>query len=226
MTVDNSGPKWQLPCGAERATTRIGTIYFLRGGEFVKIGFSAGSVKKRVRAFQVGNPYTLHVVRQLQRVPRSAECLLHKMFARKHVRGEWFRLAGHEVDFVSRRALVQLETERVRARVASWPSRACSAAHGHEICLPVCSLNPATRCLVARPLRRGCCAAATQTPRTNCPTAYFAPCRERGEASTLFLTNAIAGCLGGAPVDSAALAVRKSLTQKTFANFVESFTAR
>lgn len=65
-------------------------IYFLRAGEFVKIGQS-----KRWRArreqMQIGSPYTIVPLLVLISEPKL-EKKLHNRFRADHFRGEWFHM--------------------------------------------------------------------------------------------------------------------------------------
>lgn len=65
-------------------------IYFVRAGEFVKIGQST-RWKERVEEIQIGSPYTIVPLLVLISAP-SLERTLHNRFRHDHFRGEWFRL--------------------------------------------------------------------------------------------------------------------------------------
>jgi hypothetical protein len=64
-------------------------IYFIRNGEFVKIG-RAAYPEQRLAQLQIGNPTPLEL---LATVPggRGEEYVLHKHFAAFGVGGEWFK---------------------------------------------------------------------------------------------------------------------------------------
>lgn len=65
-------------------------IYFLRAGEFVKIGHSA-RWKNRMAGMQTGSPYT--IVPLLVLVGKAdMERKLHVRFRIDHFRGEWFHM--------------------------------------------------------------------------------------------------------------------------------------
>lgn len=68
-----------------------GNVYFVQSGDFVKIGF-ASDVQKRVAELQTGSPHQLNVLAVLPDVDKSVEATCHRVFARNHFRGEWFRL--------------------------------------------------------------------------------------------------------------------------------------
>ena len=71
-------------------------IYFLRSGLRgpVKIGV-AKNVDNRVASLQIGNPHELLLITKVKCKSRAhafrLENELHKIFARKKIRGEWFR---------------------------------------------------------------------------------------------------------------------------------------
>jgi hypothetical protein len=61
----------------------------VRGGDLVKIGFTAGDVAKRIANLQTGSPVPLTILRVVvgdERVERA----LHSRFAPHRQRGEWF----------------------------------------------------------------------------------------------------------------------------------------
>lgn len=65
-------------------------IYFLRAGQFVKIGKSR-NWKQRQQQMQVGSPYDIVPLLVLMDVP-DLEKKLHTRFRRDHYRGEWFHM--------------------------------------------------------------------------------------------------------------------------------------
>jgi hypothetical protein len=70
---------------------KAGKIYFIRCGEFVKIGF-ATDVPTRFSGIKTSTPHELEL---LGTVPgdRSTERAFHERFKRHHHRGEWFHFA-------------------------------------------------------------------------------------------------------------------------------------
>lgn len=68
-------------------------IYFIRAGAEgdVKIG-TAANVSARLKEFQVGQARILTVIRTIEG-GRETERWLHKHYAARHVRGEWFRFS-------------------------------------------------------------------------------------------------------------------------------------
>lgn len=73
------------------------TIYFIRlerDGP-LKIGFTAGSAKKRLVQLQTGQPGKLHLLGTING-DRGAEIGLHEHFAQYRINGEWFS-PNHEL---------------------------------------------------------------------------------------------------------------------------------
>ncbi len=66
-----------------------------------KIGFTKGSVHKRVRELQTGCPYEIRVVDTYSsEYGTIIESTLHNMFSHLKTHGEWFELGvGEEVKF-------------------------------------------------------------------------------------------------------------------------------
>lgn len=70
-------------------------VYFIRSGRTgpIKIGVS-GDIEKRLETLQIGNQFKLSVVGMIPCKDRDQalelEGRLHKLFKRKHIRGEWF----------------------------------------------------------------------------------------------------------------------------------------
>lgn len=69
----------------------IGKIYIVAvlTTDYVKIGFTTGSVKKRIKSLQNANPMGLALIRQIEGT-RAGEKEFHKQFSHTKVRGEWF----------------------------------------------------------------------------------------------------------------------------------------
>ncbi|HLF10085.1 MAG TPA: GIY-YIG nuclease family protein [Gammaproteobacteria bacterium] len=68
----------------------IGSVYFIRCNEYVKIGFAV-DVNHRLCVLQVGCPHDLALVAVLADVAPSMERIVHETFAENHARGEWFK---------------------------------------------------------------------------------------------------------------------------------------
>lgn len=73
-------------------------IYFLRSGEFVKIGQSL-QWRGRMATMQIGSPYTIVPLLVLIDKP-ALEKKLHKRFRSDHFRGEWFHLGPAVTSFI------------------------------------------------------------------------------------------------------------------------------
>lgn len=68
------------------------TIYFIKAGRSVKIGYTTGDPERRLRELQTANPRKLVL---LAAIPgsREDEVRLHKKFDSDRVTGEWFTLS-------------------------------------------------------------------------------------------------------------------------------------
>lgn len=68
-------------------------IYFIRSGEFVKIGYtSKGTVDGRLADLQTGSPRELEPLVEVDG-DRKVESALHSIFSEERVSGEWFTLS-------------------------------------------------------------------------------------------------------------------------------------
>lgn len=85
----------------QRSTTKV---YFVTDGEFVKIGRTNGSERKRRAGYQTGNPKPLTL---LAVIPNASEAALHAMFASNRVRGEWFEMCPEIDAFLTAWRLVE-----------------------------------------------------------------------------------------------------------------------
>lgn len=70
---------------------KTGFIYFIRDGEYIKIGWTKGNPKKRQRVLSIGNPRELKILAYIHG-DRKFEKLLHRYFNKSRFRGEWFNL--------------------------------------------------------------------------------------------------------------------------------------
>jgi hypothetical protein len=67
-------------------------VYFIRSGEYTKIGYTA-DLPKRMSTLQTANPERLELVHKIVIMyAEKVECDLHQMFAEYNVGGEWFKL--------------------------------------------------------------------------------------------------------------------------------------
>lgn len=73
-------------------------VYFIQGGDFIKIGFSTNPMA-RLRGLRTACPFDLKL---LADIPGSKddELQIHRMFADLHVRGEWFRNDARILAFI------------------------------------------------------------------------------------------------------------------------------
>jgi hypothetical protein len=111
-------------------------IYFIKSGEFVKIGHCERDPIRRLEKLQIGNPVTLELIGVMQG-SRSDERDWHWRFDKKRVRGEWFRLdrtllraiKPHSVDHVE---WSKSRPDRMMAGVPAWKVHAYLASLGAE----------------------------------------------------------------------------------------------
>lgn len=69
-------------------------IYVIECDGHVKIGITAGSVKKRMKVLSTAHHRELKLLATIENVPGELESRLHQRFAEYRVRGEWFKLEG------------------------------------------------------------------------------------------------------------------------------------
>ena len=76
-------------------------IYFIReeGSNYVKIGSSCNP-ERRIEDIQTSNPRKLELVRMIDGGDR-AETILHSIFKKDRVRGEWFRISKELEQFMN-----------------------------------------------------------------------------------------------------------------------------
>lgn len=67
-------------------------IYFIKSGEFVKIGHCERDPIRRLEKLQIGNPITLELIAIVPNGSRHDERQWHDRFEKLRVRGEWFQL--------------------------------------------------------------------------------------------------------------------------------------
>jgi hypothetical protein len=83
-----------------------GWIYFIRAGDFVKIGF-AREVTNRLPRLQTGSPVKLELLMAIQG-KASLEKDFHRKFAKLRAHGEWFKLEGALSAYLDRFCLRQV----------------------------------------------------------------------------------------------------------------------
>lgn len=77
-------------------------VYFIKSGEFVKIGFCIGShALYRLSSLQTGNPIKLELLAGLVDGDEETESRLHVKYLSFHHRGEWFRYEGELKEMIS-----------------------------------------------------------------------------------------------------------------------------
>ena len=74
-----------------------GYIYFLKCNEFVKIGRTK-SMKDRMYVYSVQSPFESELIHSIE----TNDCIklekhFHKVFDKKRVKGEWFRLSNKDM---------------------------------------------------------------------------------------------------------------------------------
>ena len=78
-----------------------GMVYIITDGGYHKIGMSTGDARKRLKEIQNMNPRKLEVLYQ-QHTPWAYdyERLIHELFDKKRVRGEWFILEPADIQTI------------------------------------------------------------------------------------------------------------------------------
>lgn len=78
-------------------------VYFLRAGNFIKIGHTKGSPHQRAQELQTGCPFRIQV---LAAIPGGLklEHALHRRFRDLHAHGEWFHAAKSLLQFINESA--------------------------------------------------------------------------------------------------------------------------
>lgn len=76
-------------------------VYFLRAGEFIKIGKATGTPANRVAALRTGCPFPIEV---MGTIAGGLECeiKLHRRFAHIRAHGEWFHAAPDLIAFIEK----------------------------------------------------------------------------------------------------------------------------
>lgn len=69
-----------------------GWIYFVRSGNYIKIGHST-RIASRLHDLQIGSPEKLEIM-TIEAGGRAEEIRIHKMFKEEYLRGEWFNFTG------------------------------------------------------------------------------------------------------------------------------------
>lgn len=85
--------------------TREGYIYFIDGGECVKIGYTR-SIEHRIKKMLTDAPVELKVL-HIEPGTFKQEKIFHREFATLRVRGEWFRKAPELLAFIEQRKRIK-----------------------------------------------------------------------------------------------------------------------
>lgn len=75
-------------------------VYFLRAGDFVKIGYTT-DLAGRLKRLQTGSPHELKLL-MLQRGSKETERGFHRQFRPLQAHGEWFKLEGALLDYLNK----------------------------------------------------------------------------------------------------------------------------
>lgn len=84
---------------AQPQLSQPGTIYLLKCGRHIKIGFTARSLSSRLGEIQTGAPQPIKVLRELKGT-RGVEQSLHHRFRAYRSSGEWFLPKGELAEWI------------------------------------------------------------------------------------------------------------------------------
>ncbi|ENN86096.1 hypothetical protein RHSP_32219 [Rhizobium freirei PRF 81] len=85
---------------------QTGHVYFIKMGDFVKIGYSGGLLS-RIKNLEVGFPEPSELLATIPGT-KNTEAYFHKIFSSLRVKGEWFKFEGALKAFVSIAAISTL----------------------------------------------------------------------------------------------------------------------
>jgi hypothetical protein len=77
-------------------------VYFIKAGDAIKVGI-ASDVTKRLINVQVGNPHKIDLLHSLdvsEEKARSIETIIHEIFKKTNLSGEWFQAPQFMIDFI------------------------------------------------------------------------------------------------------------------------------
>jgi hypothetical protein len=103
LASDPYSPKMKCPCGAHDCSDsdyRGGRIYAIRSDQPdspIKIGWTGGDTKARMRDLQIGNPHRLILLGTIDGSIRL-ERRLHCCFSKYRIGGEWFEPVSAIID--------------------------------------------------------------------------------------------------------------------------------
>ncbi len=90
---------------------RVGYIYFLRCGEYYKVG-RAKHLNKRLSAYVTHSPYEIETIMTLEVDDYVYfEELLHKTFSNFIHRGEWYLFSNHALNIIKELLKKYVETK-------------------------------------------------------------------------------------------------------------------
>jgi len=95
-----TGSKSDAPLTQRRSRPVRGHVYFIRVGDFIKIGWSTRPMD-RLRQLQTSHPDELEIMGTIKG-ERSLEGKIHKRFSKNRVRGEWFEEDGPLLDYIDK----------------------------------------------------------------------------------------------------------------------------
>ena len=72
-------------------------VYFVRCGEYLKVGFTSDNLRNRLSSMQTGSPHRLALVASI-RGGRGVEKKIHTSLAMYPRRGEWFALPPEDAE--------------------------------------------------------------------------------------------------------------------------------
>lgn len=76
-------------------------VYFITDGEFIKIGYTSGSIKKRIQQLQTGCAKKIYEVGYIEGSKEKEE-ELHKIFGNYRMQGtEWFIADRSLVEYIN-----------------------------------------------------------------------------------------------------------------------------
>lgn len=109
-----------------------GHIYYIGCGETqrVKIGYTKGSLNKRLRALQTGSPTKLSVL-AWHKGSLADEQRLHHQFADERLHGEWFDMSSRLLAHLMNGAVIEVGNARCKGiEPPSWAPAALNAFSG------------------------------------------------------------------------------------------------
>lgn len=108
---DSDFDEWEPLCAGEKdAREEPGDkVYFIQAGDFIKIGFTKGPMKKRVKDLATAHHERLQVLTIIPDGSVKLEQAIHKRFAALRVRGEWFKVHGDLLTFIEAAKVGRIE---------------------------------------------------------------------------------------------------------------------